>query len=82
MSVGRVDPRYSGHHYGYLAVLALAQKIVQDFAIYAFFGVGLENERPEKDLKESSAELIDTVSWISVKRSDKNKMPRPWWGHL
>lgn len=82
MSVGRVDPKYQGHHYGYLAVLALAQKISQDFGVDAFFGVGFENERPEKDLKESSAELINTVSWISVRRSENNKNPSPWWGHL
>lgn len=81
MGIGRIDPRYKGNHYGYLAVLLLAQKIVDDFNVDAFFHVLRGNTRADRDLKASDVELIDTFSWISVK---KNKEPYnvPWWGHL
>lgn len=81
MGIGRVDPRYEGNHLGYMAIISLAQKIVQDFNVDAFFHVLRGNSKADKDLAASNAELIDTFSWISVKQN-KEPYKMPWWGHL
>lgn len=81
MGIGRIDPRYQGKHFGYLAILLLAQKIAKDFNVEAFFHILRGNTRADSDLKASEMELIDTFSWISVKQN-MEPYKVPWWGHL
>lgn len=80
MGIGQVDSYFSGNRYGHSAVLALASKIAKDFDTDVHFEIRNSNVRAEKSAKASQVQVINTQSWIAIRR--KKPDSAPMWGHL
>lgn len=81
MGVGQVDSNYEGNLYGHLAVIALAVKIAKDFNTDVHFEIVNGNTGAEQSAKRSELTLIDTQSWVSLRKREK-LAKAPLWGHL
>lgn len=81
MGVGQSDPSFAGNRLGHLAVLALAVKIANEFDSDVHFEVVHGNSGAEKSVRLSDLTLVDTQSWINVKKREKLRS-LPMWGHL
>lgn len=81
MGVGQVDGNHQGKLYGHLAVLGLAVKIAKDFNTDVHFEIVNGNVGAERSVQRTELEIIDTQSWVSVKKRTKLSAA-PMWGHL
>lgn len=81
MGVGQVDSDYGGNLYGHTVVVALAEKIATERNSDVHFEIVHGNFGAEQSAKRSELKMIDTQSWISVKKRRKLQAA-PLWGHL
>lgn len=81
MGVGQVDSSHSGNLYGHLAVIAMAAKLAKDFDADVTFEIVNGNHGAERSAQRSELLLVDSQSWISVRKRKKREVA-PLWGHL
>lgn len=81
MGVGQVDESNQGNFYGHIAVAALSLEIAKNYNSDVHFEIVHGNFGAEKSARLNELQLIDTQSWISVRK--RNKLTAaPLWGHL
>lgn len=80
MGVGQADSNFSGNLYGHTAIVALAEKIAKECGTDVHFEIRNGNSRAEKSARMSQLQMIDTQSWISIRRKKLEEIPM--WGHL
>ena len=80
MGVGQADSNFSGNLYGHTVIIALAEKIAKESDADVHFEIRNGNSRAEKSARMSQLQMIDTQSWISIRRKKLEEIPM--WGHL
>lgn len=80
LGIGQVDSGFVGNFFGHIAVIALAVKVAKDYDTDIHFEIRNNNYEALKSAKNSQLQIVDTQSWISVRR--KRLETKPMWGHL
>lgn len=81
MGVGQVAENNQGNLFGHIAIFSLAAKIARDLNTDIHFEILHGNTGALRSARRSELEMIDTQSWISVKKRER-LAAAPMWGHL